>query len=485
MRESSYSRLRITILAGTLIDRVAEIIPRYSMLSPGQRLGVAVSGGADSVVLLHIFHRLAAQLRVCPVVLHVNHHLRGVESDEDERFVRSLAESLGLRVLIEDAPVADRNLEQEAREARRQFFLKAMQAGGPVDRVALGHTRSDQAETVLFRLVRGSGLAGLAGMRISTPEGFLRPLLTTSREEVRKWAVTEGIAWRDDSSNRDSRFARNRLRNEVMPVLVKHLNPNLESTLSGTAALARAEEDYWAAEIEPIYARITKRTHLGPVIAVPELTELHVAVQRRVIRRTLYGVRGDLRGLDLQHIEAILALCESEQGHDRVLVPGADALRSFDQLLLASPGTLSAGGRHYRRELIFGQDCELPHCAGSICVNWVSPDAQIYANFKEDQELSDVVDLDGRQIAVADRPGSLAVRNWEPGDQLHRAGHQGAEKIKSLFQEYRVPLWQRRHWPVLVLGDEIVWARQFGCAHNFKRSEESRCVVRVTFRPLE
>jgi tRNA(Ile)-lysidine synthase len=221
------------------------------------------------------------------------------------------------------------------------------------------------------------------------------------------------------------------------------------------------------------------------VIAVAELAKLHLAIQRRVIRRALFALRGDLRGLDLHHIEAILALCESEQGHDRVLIPGADALRSFDQLLLAAPGALSARGRHYRRELIFGQDCELPHWAGSICVNWASPEAQFYVNFKEDQELSEVVDLDGHQIAVADRPGSLAVRNWEPGDQLHRAGHQGAEKIKSLFQEYRVPLWQRRHWPVMVLGDEIVWARQFGCAHKFKRSEESRCVVRITFRPSE
>ena len=244
MERSGYSRLRITILAGTLIDRVAEIIPRYSMLSPGQRVGVAVSGGADSVVLLHIFHRLAAQLRVRLAVLHVNHHLRGAESEEDERFVRLLAESLGLQVLIEHAPVADGNLEQEAREVRRQFFLKAMQQDGPVDRVALGHTKSDQAETVLFRLLRGSGLAGLAGMRISTPEGFIRPLLTTGRAEVRQWAETEGIAWREDSSNTDARFARNRLRNEVMPVLVKHFNSNLESTLSGTAALARSEEDY-------------------------------------------------------------------------------------------------------------------------------------------------------------------------------------------------------------------------------------------------
>jgi tRNA(Ile)-lysidine synthase len=187
----------------------------------------------------------------------------------------------------------------------------------------------------------------------------------------------------------------------------------------------------------------------------------------------------------MSHIDAILELGRSKHGHDRVLVPELDALRSFDQLLLSRPGTLSGEQRGYHCNLSFGNSCELPFSAGVISVQWLNSEPQICVNFKEDQELSEVVDLDGHQIAVAGRPGSLAVRNWEPGDQLHRAGHQGAEKIKSLFQEYRVPLWQRRHWPVLVFGNEIVWARLFGCAHKFKSSENSRSIVRVSFHSIE
>jgi tRNA(Ile)-lysidine synthase len=474
----------MTVLADTLLDRVSEIIPRYNMLSACDRVGVAVSAGADSVALLHIFHRLAAQLQIHPVVLHVNHHLRG-EADEDEEFVRSLADSLGLPILVEHAPVESGNTEQEARNARRRFFLESIRDGRTVDRVALGHTRTDQAETVLFRLIRGSGLAGLAGMRMKTAEGFIRPLFTSSRNEVRQWAETEGIKWREDSSNTDMKFARNRLRNQIMPALAEHFNPNLERVLAGTADLAAAEEDYWVGTIEPIYAEIAKRTHFGLVFAIRPFGKFYLAVQRRVIRRALSDLRGNLRGLDLSHIEAILALCRSEEGHNRVLVPGVDALRSFEQLLLTHPGSLSQEPRGYQRDLAFGQECELPYHAGVICVERMNPEAQICASFKKDHELLEVVDLDGRQIAVADRPGFLAVRNWEPGDQLHRAGHQGAERIKSLFQEYRVPLWQRRHWPVLVHRNEIIWVRQFGCARDFKRSEDSHCIVRITFRPAE
>lgn len=474
----------MAVLPDSLLERVAKIIPRYNMAPPGSRVGVAVSGGADSVVLVHIFHRLASELQIQLSVLHVNHHLRGEESDADEQFVRKLAGSLNVNILVKDARVEHGNIEQAARDARRRFFLQQMQEGG-LTRLALGHTRSDQAETVLFRLLRGTGLRGLAGMRVTTPEGFIRPLLTTGRDEVRTWAEAQGITWRDDSSNDDVRFARNRLRRTLMPVLVQDFNPNVEAVLAGTASLASAEEEYWSEQIDLIYPQITKRSHLGDVIDVSVVTRLPLALQRRVIRRALERLRGNLRDLELAHIEAILSICRSEHGHDRVLVPGADAIRSFGQLLLAVPGALKAGGRYYRQELVFGHECELPFKAGCISINWIQRESEICANFKEDQGIAEVVDLDGGEIARECRNVPLAVRNWEPGDQLHRPGHQGAEKIKALFQEYRVPLWARRHWPVLVLGNKIIWARRFGCANSFQRTEESGSLARLRFRAAE
>ena len=217
-----------------------------------------------------------------------------------------------------------------------------MEGEQPVHPVALGHTQSDQAETVLFRLLRGTGLTGLAGMQISDPRGLIRPLLTTSRKEVREWAAANGVAWREDSSNNDLRFARNRLRNELIPRMTEYFNSNLEGTLASTALVAQAEENYWNEAIEPVYQEITKRTWLGSILNVTALGGLHLAVQRRVIRRTLVEIRGDLRGLNADHVAAVLALCRSKEGHDRVLIPGADALRSFDRLLVTQPGTLGS-----------------------------------------------------------------------------------------------------------------------------------------------
>lgn len=467
----------MAVLTANLVERVAEIIPRYNMLSAAHRIGVGVSGGADSVVLVHILHRLSLE----PVLLHANHQLRGAESDADEAFVRALAGSLGLEILVEAARPGGGNLEQEARRVRRDFFRRAMRQLH-LDRIALGHTRSDQAETVLLRLLRGSGLAGLAGMRPVTADGLVRPLLTTSREEVRAWSSEQGIEWREDSSNRDPRFARNRLRNEAIPLLREAFNQNLELVLARTAALAADEEDYWIQQIEPLYGQITKRTELGSFFQVEDLERLPTPVRRRILRRALIDVRGDLRSIDIDHIEAILAICSSRHGHDRVILPGVDALRSFGKLLLARPGEAMPAARNYSIELRNGVEHELPARAGFLRVNRIPPEMRNCDKFEtEDQLLEEIADLD--EQAIAEAGGSLLVRNWEPGDEIRRPGRQSAEKIKSLFQEYKILLWERRHWPVVAAGDKIVWVRRFGSAAEFCSADYNRGAIRLTYRP--
>ncbi len=435
------------------------------MLGQGAQVGVAVSGGADSVVLLHVLQRLAGRFGAGLTVLHVNHHLRGGESDGDEAFVRSLANSLGLTFLSKQSFIGEGNLEEEARRQRREFFSEWQLSHG-LSLVALGHTRSDQAETVLHRFLRGTGPTGLAAMRTVTREGFIRPLLTTSREEVRQWAAAEGLAWREDSSNADLRFTRNRLRQQTIPALAKDFNVNLEAVLARTAAVAQAEEDYWSREVERLCPKITKQTRLGSIFQIGELNALHLAMRRRLIRRALSEVRPEgSKALDFEHVEAILALCGSDEGHDRLQVPDADALRSFDWLLLSARGKLASDKRGYRVPLELGEIRDLPFGAGRICVNVVTRRERLYDSFKKAGKVRiEHVQLQGQNLT--EKP--LTVRNWEPGDELHRSGHQ-PQKVKTLFQEHRVRLWERRHWPVLLCGQEIAWVRGCGAAEQFER----------------
>lgn len=475
----------MAVLPVPLVDRVAEILTRYSMLPPAARIGVAVSGGADSVVLLHVLQRLSQRFPVQLLVLHVNHKLRGAESDADEGFVRNLADSLGLPVLSETATLPSGNLEQEARSARRAFFRRVSGSEG-LERIALGHSRSDQAETVLLRLMRGSGTAGLAGMRYITSDNLIRPLLDLSRDEIRDWASNEGIEWREDSTNGDLRFTRNRVRKETLPAMAAAYNPNLERVLAGTASVAQAEEDYWALEISPVCEQLAKPSRLGLFVDAPALGALQPAVQRRVLRRLLMGLRGDLRSIDLVHIEAILALCNSNHGHDRVLVPGVDAIRSFETLLLTEPGRLSADDRQYRYPLPPGEWCRLPGEGGAIRLNSVKSEAQFCDTFKSEEDFPfEVAKINRGVLTDAGLIRPLYVRNWEPGDQIHRPGHTRPEKLKALFGEYRILLWERRHWPVVVCGEEIIWTRQFGCAAKIKASGSEEALLQLEYERAE
>lgn len=465
-----------------LVRQVAKILHGYNMLLPDMHLGVAVSGGADSVTLLYILHSLAESFGYRLSVLHLNHQLRGAVSDQDEIFVRNLARSLSLPIACKTESVSAGNLEQEARRARQRFFQEWRAQLEPA-RVALGHTRSDQSETVLFRLLRGSGLAGLAGMAPLTQSGLIRPLLFTSRLEVREFAASVGLNWREDATNENLRFRRNKLRLVTLPQLSADYNPALEEVLARMAAIAADEEAFWERRIRKLYARIAKPTHLGLVIPVEELTQLPWAEQRRLLRRCVLTVRRNLRSIDSAHIDGILKVCQSNSGHDRLIIPGVDVIRSFQTLILAEPSMMQQP-RSYALDVPLSEEVSLPFHLGKMIVNVANNEGQncVTVNnagtFSSEERYGDHGVM--KPLSFGE---SLQVRNWEPGDMFQRQGVSRPEKIKTLFQENRTVLWERRHWPVLVVGGQIVWAKSFGVDDRFRPQAADRTLLQIRFTP--
>jgi tRNA(Ile)-lysidine synthase len=462
------------VAGAMLLARVVETIHRYRMFEPGQRVGVAVSGGADSVCLLHVLLELAPLEDLRLTVLHLNHGLRGEESREDEEFVRHLAAGLGLEAMVRavDVAASPDNLEQAARDARLAFFREQL-AGGGLARIALGHTRDDQAETVLFRFLRGSGSAGLAGVRPVTGDGIVRPLLGASRTEVEQYLRQHGIGWREDSSNASPQFARNRIRHQLLPQLEREWNPAIRQTLTHTADWALAEEEYWEAEIHRLAAgRLVERG--GAVLApVDALRDLPLAAARRLVRRALERAKGDLRGVDFSHIAAILKMAAAREGHGRVEAPGVEAVRSFEWLRFSRPGANRGASGAYRLAAPVPGTVRVPGTEIAISLELIE--------IAETSEPPDSVYNGGTGcVDWSALSGSLEVRNWKPGDQYQPTGSTGEEKIKTLFQKARIPLWERRQWPVVTDGSAIVWARRFGTAVRF--SMRAGCAVALRIR---
>jgi tRNA(Ile)-lysidine synthase len=452
-------------------ERVLATITRHGMFEPGQHVGVAVSGGADSVALLHVLLELAPTIDLRLAVLHLDHKLRGEESRADAAFVRELSAKLNLPFHLREIDVAERaaqsgdNLEQAARIARREFFGEFL-GSSALRRVALGHTRSDQAETVLFRFLRGAGTAGLAGIRPVTAEGFVRPLIDMHRAAVEAYLRERGIPWREDSTNRSTDFVRNRIRHDLLPQLARDYNPSLHETLARTADWAQAEEAWWEREITQLAGRILARQPPVVLARVEDLRALPLAVARRLIRHAVELVKGDLRSIGFEHVETILALASSSEGSGRVQAPSLDVYRSFDWLRLAPLGMDTRENRNFRLPL------EVP---GSVVIP--GTENAIYLELIQGAECSynkEMGRLDWDRLS-----GALELRNWRPGDQYRPAGCDSTVKIKALFQESRVPLWERRTWPVITQGEEIVWARRFGPAGDYAASPASRLVLCV------
>jgi tRNA(Ile)-lysidine synthase len=359
-------------------------------------------------------------------------------------------------------------MEQAGREARLTFFNEMLGSG--IDRIATGHTQSDQAETVLFRFLRGSGTAGLAGILPVTSEGLIRPLLDCQRSEIEEFLNARSIAWREDYTNRDLGLARNSIRHELLPQLQAEHNPALVQTLAQMAVVANDEETYWRAQMDDLARRLFVRKPPAILIRVDELMALPIAVSRRLIRRSLLTVKGDLRSLDFQHVERVLAMAEDGLGTGRAMMPGLDIFRSFEWLRIAPPRTGSREDRDYSMPVSAPGSYPIP--GGHACIRLEL--FEISGSSPLDVPNSGYNTVDGDRIS-----GPLQLRNWRPGDRYARS-EGTTEKIKFLFQKARIPIWDRQGWPIITSGDSIVWARQFGPAAEYIPTSQTRRILRVS-----
>ncbi len=459
-----------------MFERVLKTISRYNMLPPGTRVVVAVSGGADSVCLLHVLRELAPQIKkTTPGVMlggiaHFNHKLRGEASDEDERFVAAIAANLGLGFYRAEAQVsaARDNLEQAGRVARQSFFSGLIRSGA-AGRVALGHTRDDQAETVLLRLLRGSGLDGLVGIYPVISEAFIRPLIDATHAEAEEFLRTRGISWREDATNHEPRFARNRIRHNLLPQLAREWNPQITTALARLSDLAREEQRWWANELDRLAPDLLVSAWGAIEIRAAELAALPRAAARRLVRRAISLAKGDLRRVEYRHVERIIELAQRLPASGAMRLPGLDVLRSFEWIRLtrpvpaspvlpvpvAIPGTYAApdGATAIRIEIAPPELTREAH--DSACANLKLEASQ------------------GRSVA------GLELRGWRHSDRYRPVGQSCEQKIQQMFQKARIPSWRRRFWPILTNGSEILWTRQFGPAQEFAAEDSAGPVLRI------
>lgn len=448
------------------------------MLEAGDRVVVAVSGGPDSMALLKALHMISNEYRLTLFAAHLNHGMRLKDADRDEEYVREFSLSLGVAFESKRIDVLDLrkktggSLEETGRDERYRF-LRDVAEKYEARKIALGHHLHDQAETIIMNFLRGSGVSGLKGMTPVREGVFIRPLLYIDRKEILRFLEKHHIHYMSDSSNEDTVYVRNRIRNWLVPELKRRFNPRIEENITGMAEIMRLENDYMndaAAHVLQSWGIKFKGDEIR--IKISDLMKQHPAVRNRIIKNILERFTESKKGIGHVHVRAFLNLaCSRKTGTQSIFPCGIHVWREYDLLCICRRTHEDGKGEE---ESFFAYTVSIPDIV------------RIH-----ELGLSITLDLvDRPEMGMAHEPNlaymdfekivpPLVVRNMRAGDRVQLLGMKGTKKLKSYFIDEKVPRRMRRNIPLLADGDSIIWIAGMRMSERVKITKDSRIFFKV------
>jgi tRNA(Ile)-lysidine synthase len=463
-----------------LSDIINDYAMKHDLLRADDRVLVGVSGGPDSVALVHVLNELKDELQLYLEVAHLQHGIRGEAARQDARFVEKLAEELKFPFHLREVDLpqlrsaAGRgNLEALARAERYRFFAELARSRN-LSKVATAHTQDDQAETVLMWFLRGAGLRGLGGMAplqksdISSEESLsvvvIRPFLETSKAQIVRYLTTRNIAYRTDETNQDTTYLRNWIRLTLLPKIRARAGDGFSARVSQQAGLVRDED----ALLERITVETYGSVSAGGALVRTALLKQPRALQRRVLRHWIEQVRGHLRGIDFIHIEALLRLIKEGPTQAKLSIPGGwEFVREYDRLRLGK-SSRRAPRVCYSYELRIGTPLRVGEAG-----------LELYAALLPASAIPFPPDLTEAIFDSCCLTEPLLMRNFRQGDRFKPLGMPGHKKLKDLFIENKIPLSIRATLPLLVMGQEILWIPGYGRSESALVSDKTERVVHI------
>jgi tRNA(Ile)-lysidine synthase len=468
---------------------VRETIAKYEIFTPGVKVVVGVSGGPDSLCLLHLLHHFRGELGIILHVAHLHHALRGEEADEDARFVENLAISWGLPSTVEkrDVPAYAKReklaIEEAARQVRYTFLAKVARGVG-ASSVAVGHNADDQVETIIMHWLRGAGTAGLRGMRPvqrwplpSVDLRLVRPLLEIPRGEIEAYCQEHHLTPRYDRSNLDTTYYRNRIRHELLPLLEKY-NPNIREVLRRAALIIADDHDYLAREGQKAWEKVVREMDGTLVFDLKAWDELHSSLQRQLLRQAIRNLRSDLRNIDWVHIEeARRALGEKPAGTEVTLPRGLSLFRSYETFVIGD--TLPIPEMPLIDEemgIAVPGRTALPDGSWEVICELLAADQGKEEALNNEDPWQGYLDLD-------QAGQDLILRRRKPGDRFQPLGMGGRSKpLREFMIDAKIPHHIRDRLPLVVSPQNIVWVAGHRVDERARVTERTERVLKVWFQ---
>ncbi|MBI5894004.1 MAG: tRNA lysidine(34) synthetase TilS [Deltaproteobacteria bacterium] len=461
-----------------MLNRVKKTIDKFKMLEKGDKILAAVSGGIDSVVLLHVLMKLQDKYNLDLSVIHLNHSMRGKESKRDFVFVKTLAKNMGLKFIGKTIDVPkmikkEKGSKQDiARKVRYKFFEDAAKKYG-ADKIATAHTLDDNAETVLMRIIKGTSLKGLKGIPF-VRDKFIRPLLEIERLDIEKYAKENSIKYIEDSSNKKTKYFRNKVRLKLLPILQTY-NPNIKKELARLAMSVKRDEDYLEQEADKAYKKaLLEASEKRILFNLDRIRKLPDALNTRIFLSAIECLKGESGGIYSYHLEDILELIDSNAPQSSINLPKNIVVqKEYDRLIFAKD-TQKAEDRKqkavYERLLNIPGNTNIKEIGIKFRTSIVSPKA-----FKPSaNENTAYFDYDRLSLP-------LVVRNFSTGDRFKPFGMNGSKKIKDLFIEKKMPLHLRKKTPIIVSGKEIIWVAGVRRGDAAKVEKNTRKILMIHF----
>lgn len=475
-----------------VIKTVLQTVSEYGMLNKGDSVLTAISGGPDSVALLHVLKELASTFLLRLGIAHLNHGIRGKDSDQDAEFTASLAQQLSIPFYTEKVDVPQYksdhklSLEQAARRVRYDFFSR-MSITHKFNKIAIGHHADDNAEMILMALFRGSGPLGLSGIppvRDIRDNTIIRPLIRLTKSEIEEYVSVNKLSYVIDASNRDTKYFRNKIRHELIPVIRHQYNPKITGSLNRLADIVRMEEDWTEQLTAPLFQPLlSEKANQSIALYIPQIMDLHIAAKRRLIRFILRKIKKDLKRITFDHIDAVIRLMEDGPVRGRLDLPDRILVRrNHDDLLFSKENKRLRSIKTFLteddiRDYIYYINLQKP-----VHVKEINA---IVSFMEKDVEQTQDVCSAGQKVAFFDIKkiqGPLMIRNFRSDDRFIPLGMTGRQTVKKFLANHKVPRQERCGWPVLTDKDKILWVMGHRIDDAVKVTSSTRKVLKAEIR---
>ncbi|HEX3028065.1 MAG TPA: tRNA lysidine(34) synthetase TilS [Clostridia bacterium] len=463
-----------------MIEKILKTIKKYNLIENGDSIVVGVSGGPDSICLLHVLYCLRDELGIRIYAVHINHMLRGSEADMDQDYVRRFCSDKGIQLFersVDVRAVSDAkgiSLEEAGREARYQEFRTVAEITGS-GKIAVAHNKNDQAETILMHIIRGTGLDGLKGMEYNRG-GVIRPLLDISRSEIEYYCDQQGLSPRIDSSNLENIYTRNKIRLDLIPYIKKLLDIDISNSLIRMASLIKDDSIFIEGCVKEAYEGcVAEKDSNSIIMDISKLIGYDTSIMRRVIRNAIRELKGEIKGIENVHVENALELARFGRTGSEIHLPGGLRIeKSYSNLKLKIANNKKKPSKFNKRISIPGTT-SIPENGFTVEAALINT-ADIQTELKLYRQDGFIQFFDYEALSEG-----IYIRNRENGDIFKPLKSKGKKKLKEYFIDSKIPRELRDSIPLVAIGNEIVWIIGYKISDKFKVTENTKCVLKLKY----